>query len=290
MRSMTAYGRATYESPRGQWVAEVHAVNRKHVEWALFLPKELLCLDKEVRQWLFPHFKRGQVTLRVFFARKNVAWVGTNRLQLLGELKKELEGICEKIGCSKEAITLPFLMEKAEAITALPVEDKELEGDLRTVVDLAVLQCIKMKEQEGSACAAVFTQELLTIEDLLCSIRQGAAGIGERYREKIIEKLQEFKQVLAEDQERVLREVFFYTEKVDVTEEIHRLISHIAQMRQFLASKEPGLGKTLDFLLQEMNREAHTLLVKSEDLDISYAALKIKAVIETMREQVQNIE
>ncbi len=112
----------------------------------------------------------------------------------------------------------------------------------------------------------------------------------ERYRKKILDKLEDYKEILLDDRDRVLREVFFFVEKSDVTEEIVRLKSHIQQFRVLLRSEERGVGKAMDFLVQEMSREINTLASKSDDLTVSTCALKMKSELEKIREQAQNVE
>ncbi len=286
IKSMTAYGRAVSSSSLGKWVIEIHSVNKKGLDFNIFMSKDFLQFDLEIRKWLSSSIRRGQVTVKVFFQSEGV----TSGISRLNSLKKEMEEIAADLGLPKEQITFPFLYEESKSLPKnLEGEESHILKELQSVTEEALQSFLQMREKEGKALALAFHKHLEKIEDLLKEVELRTAGIEERYRKKILEKLQEFKEVFAEDRERVLREVFFYTEKSDVTEEIVRLKSHISQFKDLLASEE-SVGKSMDFLVQEMGREINTLSSKSDDLELSTRTLKMKSELEKIREQAQNVE
>ncbi len=287
IKSMTAYGRALSSSSLGKWVVEIHSVNKKGLDFHIFMSKDFLQFDLEVRKWLSTAIHRGQVTVRVFF-HSEVA-VGT--LERLSCLKKEMEKMALELNLPLDQVTLPFLYEESKSIPInLTGQEEEILKELRAVVDEALQSFLRMRETEGCSLVIAFQKHLMVIESLLQEVEVKVLGMEDRYRKKILDKLQEFKEVFSEDRDRVLREVFFYVEKSDVTEEIVRLKSHIEQFKSLLFSDEKCVGKAMDFLVQEMGREINTLSSKSDDLVVSTCVLKMKSELEKIREQAQNVE
>jgi uncharacterized protein (TIGR00255 family) len=279
---MTAYGRAQCLTPSGRWVVEVHSVNRKMLDVHVHLPKELLSLDLEVRKWIGEAVHRGLVTVRVFLEADRVA----ASVKTLKHLKKSWEGIAKALGYDpKVAVDLPFLLEKLEAEAPL-VDEKPLKGDLEKAVQAALKPYVQMKVVEGQALAKDISRRLKTIRTELKKVEKIAPQLKERYAEKLRERLSAFGEV----EERVLREIVLYAEKVDGSEEITRLYSHMEQIEEMLNEKKESVGRALDFLMQEMGREIGTLTAKSGDHEISRLAVVIKSEIEKIREQVQNVE
>jgi len=287
IKSMTAYGRAVSSSPLGKWVVEIHSVNKKGLDFHVVMSKDFLQFDLEIRKWLSAVIQRGQVTVKLFFKSEG----GNVTLKRLLSLKKEMEGVALGLKLPPEQITLPFLYEEAKGQpTDLTGEEAEILGDLKGVVHEALAAFLLMREMEGKSLALAFENHLDVLETLTKEIEIGSLGMEERYRKKILDKLQEFKEISIDDRDRTLREVFFYTEKTDVTEEIVRLRSHIGQFRALLKAEEKGVGRTMDFLVQEMGREINTISSKSEDVAVSTCALKMKSELEKVREQAQNVE
>ncbi len=292
IKSMTGYGRYVKLSSLGKWLIEIHSVNKKALDFNLFIPRDLLQFDVEVRKWLAPFLKRGHVTVKVSLHRNEGRFDWEAQLNTLLSLKQGMERVCLQIGCSKESITFPFLYEELKSISSsdLSKEEESIRQELKEGVEKALEACLQMKEMEGLALAESLRANLFELERLTHEIESLSLGVSDRYRHKIQEKLSEFKDVLEQDKERVLREVFFYAEKVDISEEIVRLHSHIDQFRQILNGKEESVGRTMDFLIQEMGREANTIASKSAESAISYVGLKMKGEIEKIREQAQNVE
>ena len=287
IRSMTAYGRAFSSTSRGAWVVEIHSVNRKGLDFHVFMPKDFLCFDLEIRKWLSAAISRGQVTVKVSFEGEDTL----KSVSRLSSVKQSMEKMALALGFPLEQISFPLVYQEAKALS-LDVQEKEKEllEELQSVVQEALKEFLRRRESEGRALAAAFSQNLELMRSLLLEIEAKSLGIQERYQKKILEKLQEFKEVFAEDRERVLREVFFYGEKVDVSEEITRLQSHFKQFEALLDSQEKSVGRTMDFSLQEMGREINTLSAKAEGLEILGCALKMRSELEKIREQAQNVE
>ena len=287
LKSMTAYGRAQSSSSLGKWVVEVHSVNKRGLDFHIYMSKDFLQFDLEVRKWLSASIYRGQVSVRIFFQSE----VTLQSLGRLRGLKKEMEKISSELQLPVEQITLPFLYEESKHFPVdLEGQEDQLLSDLGSVVDEALQAFLTMREKEGEILVLAFEKHLNEIQRLLQEAEGKLSGMEERYRKKILDKLEDYKEILLDDRDRVLREVFFFVEKSDVTEEIVRLKSHIQQFRVLLRSEERGVGKAMDFLVQEMSREINTLASKSDDLTVSTCALKMKSELEKIREQAQNVE
>lgn len=291
IKSMTAYGRSLLLSSLGKWSVEVHSVNKKSLDFNIFLPKDLLRLDLEVRKYLAAFCKRGQVTVKVFFQPNASNVFSDEQLEALRTMKNSMEKAALDLGCNAEEISFPFLYEHLQ-VSHLDKqnEEEEVRKDLFVSLKEALIDFKRMKESEGGTLSLFFEQRLMILEEIVAQIEDRARGVGEKRRKKLIDKLQEFKEISDEDQERVLREVFLYVEKSDITEEIARLFSHIGQFKELLKTEEESVGRTMDFLLQEMSREMNTISSKSDEIEISHLSLKGKSELEKIREQVQNVE
>ncbi len=169
-------------------------------------------------------------------------------------------------------------------------KEEECREALQRVVHAALDELIQMKLTEGRALTFDIQKRLLLIEDQLKAIEKKKEEPYDRYRKKIADRLQELGMITPELEERIAREVIFLAERMDVTEELVRLAAHIAQFRQHLSSTDKAVGRTLEFLTQEMLREINTLGSKSMDTEISACVVMIKSELEKVREQIQNIE
>lgn len=284
---MTAYGRGSCFSLLGKWVVEIHSVNKKGLDIYIGMSKDLLSFDLEIRKQLSTQVHRGQVTVKVSFESE----AGEADIARLRRFKQTLETVCEDLKFPSEQITFPFLYAEAKKTTfQLEGYEEAAWKDLFSALQEALLAFIDMRYREGKALTAAFERHLEMLKNLLSEVEEKSSGMEERYRKKMIEKLEQFKDLLSEDKDRVLREAFFYAEKADVTEEIVRLKSHFEQFADLLRLEEKSVGRAMDFLVQEMGREINTLSSKSDDIEVSAAALKMKAELEKIREQVQNVE
>ena len=286
-RSMTAYARVLSEEVSGlSWVCEIHSVNRKVLDLHMHLSKELLFLDIELRKMLSGAVQRGQVNVKLYFRNSGR---GQTSLPLLKELKKEWLKVSKDLGYDAGGVDLSFLLEQAGRVSLEDSLGPKIQREIKNTLKKALDSFIKMKETEGKALAADIKKRLKTLFTLVAKIEKQAVSGPAKYREKLIEKLSSILRAVEED-ERILREVALFAEKVDVTEEIIRLRSHIEQTDGLFQSKEKSIGRTLDFLTQEMLREINTIASKSHDLAITKMAVEGKAELEKIREQVQNIE
>ena len=280
---MTAYGRAQHHSKLGRWTIDIHSVNRKGLDVNLALSQPLLFLDGDLRKGISAVAERGQISIRIGFEFLDLQ----KSVHVLKEQKKQWEKVAKTLGYSASSIDLNFLIERMDP-EQVPVDEKALKADLDHVWNLALKQWISMREKEGQALVRDIEKRMEHIRKELQKVLKWQPLLQERYRKKLQDRMKEIK--IEVDEDRLLREAALLADKADISEEITRLDSHLEQMQEYLDSKEKSVGRTLDFLAQEMGREIGTLMAKAGDTDISKAAIVIKSEVEKIREQVQNIE
>jgi uncharacterized protein (TIGR00255 family) len=281
---MTAYGRANLTTSSGDWIVEIHSVNRKALEVQISLPPNLLFLDLEIRKLIAPYIVRGQVTIRINLTNASTQ----SSLQPLLQLKKYWSDIAVGLGYDpNKEIGFNFLINQLGTQT-FQVDEAMILGDLNQAIKAALKPFEKMKIAEGKALLKDLEARTEIIGRAVKEIEQLYPHLKSRFEDRLVEKLKTFQDQTPDD--RLLREIALFAEKIDVTEEITRLYSHAEQFQEKLISDDLGMGRTLDFLTQEMGREINTLMAKSGGTEISKKALLIKAEIDKMREQVQNIE
>jgi uncharacterized protein (TIGR00255 family) len=294
IKSMTAYSRASGNSSLGRIVVEIHSVNRRMLDMSLNLPKELLRFDVEIRKWLSGWLERGQITLRLTLQSEGMSRnLFSSYSSQLKELKKNWDKLAGELGyASEKVVDLPFLVSQMQVLpSSEAAEDEEaIRSSLKIIVEEALHELMKMKETEGKTLSLDIQKRLKIIEENIAAVELIKEQPLVHYRKKLIDRLKEVGNLHGEAEERILREVALLAEKLDVTEELVRLRTHIEQFRRHLASQEKAIGRTLDFLAQEMHREVNTLGSKSADSEISSYVIKIKSELDKIREQVQNIE
>jgi len=292
IKSMTAYGRSSISSPVGRWVVEIHSLNRRGLDIHLHLPPQLLCFDIEIRKWVGSILQRGQVSIRVTLQSEGMGpCLSEKYYDELKNLKSTWEGFATKLGYDNTQVTIPFLASQMQLVFA---EQATLDTEsaltyLNKAIHSALEDLMQMKLEEGKALAKDISSRLQGLEKNVSMIMQNSSVAVSKYKERLQEKLQEFSGIPDHD-ERILREVAILAEKLDVSEELTRLSSHLKQCSSYLESKDLSVGRTLDFLAQEMHREVNTIAAKCADKEISALIVLMKAEVEKIREQIQNIE
>lgn len=294
IKSMTAYSRASTSSPLGRLVIEIHSVNRKMLDMSLYLPKEFLRFNMDLRKLLAGSLERGQVTLRLTLQSEGSgSTVFSGYLSQLKTLKEGWEKIAADLDYDPgKTIDLRFLVSQLQMQAGVEsIDDEEaVKAVLKAAVEKALEDLMRMKETEGEALVLDILKRLSGIEETLSAVESKKELPLAHYQKKLLERLKEIGQVQQEMEERIAREVALLAEKMDVTEELVRLSAHIGQFRSHLRSSEKSVGRTLDFLTQEMHREINTLGSKSANSEISQYVIKMKSELDKIREQVQNIE
>jgi uncharacterized protein (TIGR00255 family) len=284
---MTGFGRAEVIGKLGKIACEVHSVNRKYLEVFVSLPRELSRYEHEIRKQVASVISRGQVNLRVLVAPSEADSESVlPSVDRLRTLQKGWGQRAHELGLDPSQIDLRFLASQCEKEEALAHVTPEDERSLHRVVEMALLALIQMKRTEGKALAQDIEERLQTIKSHASQIEPLFKATVEAYKTKLKARLFE---VLGEgSDERFLREALLMSDKLDVSEELTRIDSHLAQFAQVLHTK--GSGRKMEFLLQELMREVTTTGSKSADVRISHLVVDMKAELEKIREQIQNIE
>ena len=292
MRSMTGYGRVDAGKDGFKFTVELNSINRKQSDISINLPKELIELESRIRDEINAHLSRGRINVVVAFHRSNAK--AEDQVELDMGLAKAYHRAIQKL--QKEiklngSLTLdtilraPGVMKLAETTVDAESVWPHVEAALRK----AIGGLVKMREKEGKFLANDLSERLSLLEGGLELIRKTAPEIITRYREQLHARIKEAGLDVSLDDERLVKEVVFFADRADISEEITRLSSHLKQFRDCLKSNEP-VGRTLDFLAQEMGREINTIGSKANAAKISQQVVKMKAELEKIREQIQNIE
>lgn len=290
IKSMTGFGQGSAEGDDFRVRVDIRSVNNRALDVHTRLPQELSSLEVSLKKQVQAALKRGRIDVTLSVEQLRPATFEINRplvsgyLSALSELKQEfgLEG-----EPSLELIAkMPGALQVSQDWTAL---DERLVSGASSALTQALISLTEMRVVEGQELAAELNSRLENIERQMPAIENEAARLPAVYREKLIKRLQEMAAGAQVDETRIAQEAVMLADRSDISEEIARLKSHITQLRDLLHSTEEA-GKRLDFILQEMNREANTILSKSNDLAISDAAIVIKTEIEKLREQSQNVE
>jgi uncharacterized protein (TIGR00255 family) len=293
LKSMTAYGRSTVVSPLGRISVEIQSVNRKHLEINSILPSEFFRFDPDIKKWISEVIGRGQVTIKIrtVFEKASPLTVIPN-LPLARQILKAWHELADDLRFSIDDKDRVRVLSGTENL--LLYDDLQNEEDykqlLHQAVDQALKQLLVMKSTEGKALYLDISGRLSALSAMIAKIAEKAPGATTRYREKLQERIQEALGASIENEERILREVCVFADKIDIAEELTRFDSHLKQMELQLQSKGQSVGKTMEFIVQEMNREINTIASKSSDADVSRLVIEIKTELERIREQIQNIE
>ncbi len=289
---MTAYGRSTISLSVATFVVEITSVNRKNLDLSLTLPREWQALEIDVRKWVIEFAKRGSIIIKIAretnLENQNILNLD---LVILKQLKEEISALQIQLDL-KQSISFEFLLELASKMKGREIEltEEEIEGPIKEGVLRALKAWNHMRDKEGQNLYVDLDARVKSVKSTIEKIEHLAPLTAKVHEEKLRKKLIDSKFFQEGDFERICKEVLIFSDKIDITEEITRLRSHLDQFLIELKSSEHAVGKKLDFLMQEMHREANSLGVKCQDLEIIQLSVLIKSELEKIREQVQNIE
>jgi uncharacterized protein (TIGR00255 family) len=290
MRSMTGYGRGTATLDGRQVAVELSSVNRKQAEIALTLPRALSELEARVRDEINAHISRGRLTVVVGLHHKPGARSEAINLTAAKAYRKQLEALRKELKLAGE-ITLDHVLRGPGVIESdnVEIDSDEAWPAVAKALKSALDQFVKMRRQEGDALAADLRKRTLAIQKHVKTIAVLAPKVMEHHRGSLLERAAKAGLEIGDSDERLLKEIVFFADRSDISEELTRLRSHLDQFFGQLGKDEP-VGRTLDFLLQEMFRETNTIGNKANFLAISQIVVGMKTELEKLREQVQNIE
>lgn len=290
IKSMTGYGKSSLSINSREYQVEIKTVNHKYIDVNIKMPRIISYLEEDVRKLVVSRIKRGKVDIQISF--ENYSQDG-NDVKINTELAQIYIQSLRKLA---EAENLSSNIEVTE-ITKLPdvltiksnLDENETKEELLQVVNEAIDKLIQMRKIEGEKISKDILDKIARIEQKNEEIFSLSTGLIEEYVVKLEARVKELLKTEELDKSRLMQEVVIYADKCSVEEEVTRLRSHIYQLRQLINSEEP-IGKKMDFLIQEMNRETNTIGSKANNLEITNIVVDIKTILEDIREQIQNIE
>ncbi len=291
IKSMTGYGRAMQTVNGREITAEIRSVNNRYLDLTVKLPRLYSFAEDAVKACIKSAVTRGKVDvfISVNVMQDTDVRVSLNRPVLEGYLDA-LRTIASDYGVRDDiSVTSLARMPDVFVVEKQEEDEQQLTQDILSVVQTALDAFNAMREKEGAALAADLSGRRQTILSLVEKVEQRSPITLQEYRRRLTEKMEEVLQSASIDESRILQEAAIYADRIAVDEETVRLRSHMDQLGQMLASGGP-IGRKLDFLLQEINREANTIGSKGNDLEQARTVVDIKAELEKIREQTQNIE
>ena len=292
IKSMTGYGRARQMLHKRDITVEVRSVNNRYLDCTVKMPRMYTFAEDAIKSCVQKAISRGKVDvfITVDASAADVAKVTVNRELAAGYISalRELAEVCG----SENFQVGPETLSRFPDVLTVTKADEDLESvsaDLCAVLEEALAAYNTMRAVEGAKLAEDIGNRLAAIETYTGQVEERSPQTVAEYRAKLTARMQEVLQSTTIDAQRILTEAAIYADKVAVDEETVRLRSHVAQLRTMLASDEP-MGRKMDFLIQEVNRESNTIGSKCNDVAIAQVVVNLKAEVEKMREQVQNIE
>lgn len=293
MNSMTGYGRGSATQAGIRVTVELSSVNRKQADIQASLPRELEALESRVREEIGRHVSRGRITLRASLATSDAATARHLHVNhaLARAYAREFARLADELKLD-QVVSLDTVLRAPGVLQPAPeaTDAEEAWPALEQALAQALKGLLRTRQREGRHLAKDLRARITALRTLAGRVARRAPKVAERHREQLLERIRAADLAdLEADDERLLKEVAFFAERSDISEEITRLRSHFEQFEDCAASGEP-VGRMLDFLAQEMNREVNTIGSKANDSVLSRAVVQMKAELERFREQVQNVE
>ncbi len=289
--SMTGFGRGEAESDNIKYTVEVKTVNHRFLDISVKLPQFAYSLEDKIESLLKEYISRGKVDILVTIKAKNISGkkyiYDKDALSYYINVSKEIENIYENVKSSSiyELLRLPGVIIEEDTNTS----SEEMWKYLKKASKDAFSMLLASRKNEGERLKNDIEKKLVKLQELADILSKNEPIVVEKYREKLKENLAKFIESSAIDENRIAAEVVLFSDKICIDEEIVRLNSHLSELKECFSKDEP-IGRKMDFIIQELNREANTILSKSTDILSSNVGIEMKTLIEKVREQVQNLE
>ena len=291
IKSMTGYGRSIFEKEGREYIVEIKSVNNRFNDISIKMPRSLNYLEDRIKKEILNSVSRGKID--VFITFNNNSDLGKN-IKLNTDIAKKYINELKKLSKEAEIIDNINIMDISKFPDVLNIKVEEeaeevIEKELFIALDQAIKSFIEMRQLEGNKIKEDLEKRIDTVSEKIKQISSISTGLVDEYIVKLETRIKELLKTDVVDESRLAQEVVIYSDKCSVEEEITRLKSHISQFLNLLNS-EIAIGKKLDFLIQEMNRETNTIGSKANNLEITNFVVDIKTELENVREQIQNIE
>lgn len=290
IKSMTGYGKANLTKNDRSYQIEIKTVNHRYLDISVKMPRQLSYLEEPIKKEIGNKIKRGKVDVFITFDNNSLEG---REIKINTELASAYIKELKKLAESENILADIQVNDIARYPDVLNIEnsqdDETIKNEILEVLKIAIDNLIQMRQVEGIKMAEDISARIDYIQEKVQEISKLSTGLIEEYIVKLEERLKQILKGQEIDQARLAQEVVIYADKCSVEEEVTRLNSHISQFHNLINSNEP-IGKKLDFIIQEMNRETNTIGSKSGSLEITNLVINIKTELEDIREQVQNIE
>lgn len=291
IKSMTGFGRAKCEYEGREYNVEIKSVNHKYSDVSIKIPRQISYLEEKVRKEILTKVSRGKID--VFITLQDYSEKGKN-IKINKELAKvyisQLRELAEETGITAN-IDVIDISKFPEVLNISNEDNEEIYWDeLKGVLDTALDNFVAMRETEGNKIRDDLKVRMERIKEKVSKISSYSAGLVEEYIVKLNTRVKELMNTDVIDENRLAQEIVIFSDKSSIQEELTRLDSHISQFLDLLSNGNSPVGKKLDFIIQEMNREVNTIGSKANSTKISEGVIELKTEIEDVREQIQNIE
>jgi len=291
IKSMTGYGRSVYEREGREYLIEIKSVNNRFSDINIKMPRNLNYLEEKIKKEILNSVSRGKIDVYITF--NNNSDLGKN-IKINTEIAKKYIQELKKLSEEAEIIDNINIMDISKFPDVLNIKVEEeaeevIETELLTALNMAIESFIDMRQKEGIKIKQDLENRIHKIEEKIKEISNISTGLVQEYIVKLETRIKELLKTDVIDETRLAQEVVIYSDKCSVEEEITRLKSHMSQFLN-LVNENTAIGKKLDFLIQEMNRETNTIGSKANNLGITNLVVDVKTELENIREQVQNIE
>jgi len=290
MKSMTGFGRASLESNGKNYIIEIKTVNNKYSDITVKSPKRLSFMEDKIRKQIANRITRGKVEVSVsFFDFSNKSKNVVLNKEIAKEYIKQLREIADENNLS-ENISVVEIAKLPDILNSIDSDnDEEIASEALQCLNMALDSLIEMRKTEGENIKQDLLVRIERVHNLVDKIAENSKGIVEEYVSKLEKRVKEILKTDVVDENGIAQEAVIYADKTSIEEELTRLNSHIVQFKELVNSDGP-VGKKLDFMIQEMNRETNTIGSKAGSGEITKAVIDLKVELEDIREQIQNIE
>ncbi len=290
IRSMTGFGRGSYENEGREYLIEVKSVNHKYCDINFRMPKSFSGIENKLRKLIEEYLSRGKIDIFIDF--QNFSDAGNNikfNKELAKAYIKNLKELGEETGINSE-ISVVDISKMPDIFKKEDNTDEELIfNELSIALNEALKNLVTMKEVEGEKLKIDLEERIEEVSEKINQISNFSSGLVQEYIVKLKSRVKELMDTEIVDENRLLQEIVIFSDKSSIEEELTRLKSHVEQFKKLIKESSP-IGKKLDFLIQEMNREINTIGSKANSLQITNLVIEVKTELENIREQIQNIE
>lgn len=291
IKSMTGYGRAELSTNGYRAIVEIKAVNHRYAEFVFRMPRDYLMFEESLKKIVAAHVRRGRLDVYITVEKTSLA---SHKLSIDMSLAESVKRVADQLESRlglQNNLTVADMIQIPDLMRIEEESDQEIIGPLlEQSVREAVQALVHMRQQEGQRLKLDFHKRLHMLQEIVQQMEKRSPQTVHEYKEKLELRMRELLNGLAKIEEsRILTEIALMADRVSIVEELVRLKSHMEQFFQVLQAEEP-VGRKLDFLVQEMNREVNTIGSKANDLSLSTFVVEAKSILEQIREQVQNVE